>query len=67
MDKVTDKKVKTTLVGVNGNVFCLMAHFKNEARKQKWTKDEIDAVIKQAMSSADYDELIVTLDSYCER
>ena len=39
-------KVKLTLVGLDGNAFSLMGAFQQAARKQGWSKAEIDAVIE---------------------
>ncbi len=58
-------KVKCKLVGIDGNAFSLMGHFAACARKCKWSKEDIDKVLKEAMSS-DYDHLLITLASYCE-
>jgi len=60
-----DKKVKLTLVGLDGNAFSLMGTFKSQARKEGWTKEEIDEVIKECTSS-DYDHLLQTLIAHCE-
>ena len=54
------KKVTMTLIGLNGNAFHLLGQFQKNARRQGWTKKEIDEVIKQA-TSGDYDHLIQTL------
>lgn len=54
------RKVRMTLVGVNGNAFALMGAFAESARRQGWTQDEIKAVTKEAMS-ANYDHLLRTL------
>ena len=59
------KKINLQLVGLDGNAFALMGSFQCQARKEKWTKEEIDFVLKEAMSG-DYNNLIATLDSYCE-
>lgn len=55
--------VKTHLVGTDGNAFALMGTFSRQARKDGWTKEEIDEVLKEAMSG-DYDNLIVTLANW---
>lgn len=54
------KKVKLTLVGLDGNAFVLMGAFTNAARRQGWSKSEIDEVIDQCMSS-DYNNLLRVL------
>ena len=54
------KKVKMKLVGLDGNAFSLMGAFSRNARKQGWSKEEINVVIQECMSG-DYDHLLVTL------
>jgi hypothetical protein len=61
--KPKKKIVRTHLVGSDGNAFALMGRFSNQARKDGWTKQEIDEVLEDAMSG-DYDHLILTLCSY---
>ena len=39
--------------------------FARQARKEGWTKAEIDAVLNEA-KSRDYDHLLCTLSAYCE-
>ena len=62
---MVNKKVKLTLVGLDGNAFSLMGAFKSQARKEGWTKEEIDEVIKECTSS-DYEHLLQTLVTHCE-
>jgi len=62
---MTNKKIKLTLVGLDGNAFNLMGHFSNRAKKEKWTTEEIDEVLKVCMSG-DYDNLLATLANHCE-
>jgi hypothetical protein len=59
MKHVTDL-VKCNLVGVDGNAWVLMGTWQNAARKQGTPKSEIDAVMKDCMSS-DYDHLLQVL------
>ncbi len=59
------KKVKLTLVGLDGNAFMLMGKFSNTARRQGWSKEEIDKVMTECQSS-DYDHLLATLMEHCE-
>jgi hypothetical protein len=54
------KKVKLELVGLDGNAFSVMGAFKNAARKQGWTPEEITVVLKEAMSG-DYNHLLATI------
>lgn len=61
----TTKKVKLKLQGLDGNCFALMGAFKQQARREKWTPEEIDEVLKECMSG-DYDHLLRTLMEVCE-
>jgi len=60
----TMKKVKLKLVGHDGNAFAILGSFQRQARKEKWTKEEIDAVIEDAMSE-DYNHLLATIAGHC--
>jgi len=62
---MVDKKVKLTLVGLDGNAYALLGAFRAQARKEGWTKEERDEVIKEATSS-NYDHLLQTLITHCE-
>ena len=62
---MVDKKVKLTFVGLDGNAFSLMGAFKSQARKEGWTKEKIEEVIKECTSS-NYDHLLQTLIAHCE-
>lgn len=59
-----DKKVNLSLVGIDGNAFSIMGAFSQQAKKEGWTKEEIDEVLDEAMSS-DYDYLISTIMKHC--
>jgi len=59
------KKVKLKLVGLDGNAISLVGHFSKQARKEGWTRDEIDLVIAEAMSG-DYNHLFCTLMDHCK-
>lgn len=65
MGNLVNRKLNTTLVGVNGNAYTLMAHFQQTARRQGWKQGEIDLVLEEARKS-DYGHLVATLDDYCE-
>lgn len=58
-------KVKLDLVGLDGNSFALMGAFQRQARKEKWTQEEINAVLTKCRSG-DYDNLLRVLFDYCE-
>ena len=63
--KTVTKKVKLNLVGIDGNAFSLMGAFRQRAKDEGWTKDEIQPVIDECMSG-DYNNLLRTLASHCE-
>lgn len=48
-----------------GNAYFLLAAFKTHAKWEKWSNDEIDLVMKEAMSS-DYNHLRETLKVHCQ-
>ena len=58
-------KVKTTLVGVDGNAFSLMRHFSSKAREQGWNRADINEVTSMAMEG-DYNHLLRTLMTYID-
>ena len=63
---IVNKKLQNCkLVGVNGNAFALMGHFQSCAKKEGWTKEEIEKVLESAMAD-DYDHLVFTLAEHCE-
>ena len=65
MQKVINKTVNLSLVGLDGNAFNLMAQFSRQAKKEGWSADEINQVLEEAKSS-DYNHLVATLDNHCE-
>lgn len=62
--QIVNKTISLQLVGLNGNAFNLMGAFANQARKEKWSKSEIDTVLNEAMSK-DYDHLLQVLVAHC--
>ena len=62
--KKVNKKVHLRLVGLDGNAFYLLGAFQRQARKEGWTKEEIESVIKEA-TSGDYDHLLTVLSEHC--
>lgn len=60
-----NKKIKLELVGLDGNAFALMGAFQQQARKEKWTQDEIHSVLNECQQG-DYNHLLRTLMSVCE-
>lgn len=65
MKKLVEKTVQLRLVGLDGNAFSLMGAFSSAARRQGWTKEEIDLVINEC-TSGDYTNLVGTLANHCE-
>ena len=61
---MVDKKVTLTLAGLNGNAFVLMGFFQSQAKREGWTKDEIDEVLNEC-TLGDYSHLLCTLMNYC--
>jgi hypothetical protein len=59
------KTIKLDLVGLDGNAFSLMGAFQKQARREGWSKEEIDSVINKCMEG-DYDNLLGTLLDHCE-
>lgn len=59
------KKVKLQLVGLDGNAFSILGAFNRAAKREGWTKQEIDAVTKDA-TSKDYDHLLATIAEHCK-
>lgn len=59
------KTISLDLTSIDGNAFSLMAQFKRQARREEWTKEEIDKVLAECRSG-DYDHLVATLCEYCE-
>lgn len=60
MAKQVNKKVSMKLEGEDGNAFNLMGKFAEQAKKEGWEQEEIDAVLHKAQLG-DYDNLIRTL------
>jgi len=58
------KTVELKLVGLDGNAYSLMGAFQTQARREGWTKDEINEVLNDCMSS-DYNHLVATLANVC--
>lgn len=65
MAKLVNKTVNLQLVGLDGNAFSLMGAFQSQARREKWTPEEIKLVIDECMSG-DYEHLLATLAEHCE-
>lgn len=59
------KKVRLNLVGLDGNAFALMGAWQRQARKEGWSKEEIDEVLNDARSG-DYNNLLCVLSAHCD-
>jgi hypothetical protein len=53
-------KPKMTLVGMDGNAFSVLGNWSRAARRAGWSKEQIDVVMKEAMSGS-YDHLLCTI------
>lgn len=63
LDSLLEKYGKledATLVGVDGNAFSIMGHFRKNARRQGWSAEDIQFVIDK-YQSGDYDNVIATI------
>lgn len=65
MMKPEGKRVRLTLVGLDGNAFALLGAFRRAARRQGWTEEEIAAVMEDA-TSGDYVHLLSVLMEVCD-
>lgn len=59
------KTVTLELVGLDGNAFAILGAFQRQARREKWTPDEIKEVMDNA-KSGDYNHLLSTIMNHCE-
>ena len=63
--KTITKKVDLDLLGLDGNAFMLIGAWRNQARRERWTSEEIEQVTEEA-KSGDYDHLVLTLMKYTQ-
>ena len=59
------KTIELDLSSLDRNAFSLLGAFNRQARREGWTKEEIDSVLEEA-KKGDYDHLVQTLMSHCE-
>jgi len=59
------KKISLKLEGLNGNAFSIMGAFSKQAKREKWTQEEVNKVIEEA-KSGDYNHLLQTIMNYCK-
>ena len=57
-------KVNLKMVGLDGNAFAIMGAFQAQARREGWTKEEINEVLDEARSG-DYSHLVATITDHC--
>ena len=65
MQQIVPKTLNLNLTGMEGNAFAILGTFQSQARKEKWTNEEIALVINEAKSS-DYDHLLAVILAHCE-
>lgn len=65
MKRIVNKTVNLDLVGKDGNAYVIMGLFGSQAKKEGWSREEIDAVIDEAKSK-DYNHLLATILNHCE-
>lgn len=59
------KKLNLKLVGLDGNAFMLLGAFSKQAKKDGWSKEELDKVMTEA-TSGDYSNLLSVLGNHCK-
>ena len=59
------KKITLELEGLEGNAFALLATFSTQAKREGWSRADIDAVINEAQEG-DYEHLLQTLIAHTE-
>ena len=64
MKQIVDKKVRLSLVGLDGNVFALMGAFSRQACREHWTDEEIRKVLDECQTG-DYSHAVQTLMAHC--
>ena len=64
MNPVT-KKIALNLVGLDSNAFAILGAFHVQARREKWTEQEIEQVIAEA-TTGNYEHLLATIATHCD-
>jgi hypothetical protein len=62
---MTTKRVSLDLSEIDGNAYSLMGAFSRQAKRERWTQEEIEAVLTEA-KSGDYDHLVQTLMAHSD-
>lgn len=60
LNKLGGRLVYLVLAGLDGNVFNLFGHFTQAARRQGFTRDQVQAVLNEAKKK-DYDYALAVL------
>ena len=55
-----------SLIGVDGNAYALMGYTMDAMKREKFTREEINAMLEDAKSS-DYNHLICVCDSWIKK
>ena len=59
-----NKTVNLDLTTIDSNIFAIFGAFSRQARREKWTQQEIDTVLEEAKKH-DYNHAIATISEYC--
>lgn len=57
------KKITLELEGLDGNAFAILTAFRTQARREGWTREEINDFTQVALAG-DYDHLLQTIMKY---
>jgi hypothetical protein len=66
VNSIVPKKVRLTLVGLDGNIAVLIGAFIRQARREDWEPAEVDAVVEACMAATNYHKAVATLMAHCE-
>ena len=64
MENKINKTVNLDLTTIDSNIFAIFGAFSRQARREKWTQQEIDTVLEEAKKH-DYNHAIATISEYC--
>jgi len=64
MNPVT-KKITLNLIGLESNAFAILGVFHVQAKRERWTEDEINSVMAEA-TAGNYEHLLGTMANYCD-
>lgn len=60
------RTVKLNLVGVDSNIFSVIGTWAKQARREKWTKEDIKQVTDEAMDADDYNHALSIIIDHCD-